>query len=198
MNVRTEKSMNRRDAVKRMTALLGCALSAPTAAGILSGCTASTDAGWTPATLTDRQNDVITAIAERIIPATDTPGAEAAHVNRFIDAVLTESWFPEQVEAFTAGVDAVDERARDAFESDFAELSEEDQTALLTELDEEAFGTDAVTDGEHPPFFRLMKELTVVGYYTSEIGASEELQINLVPGRWDGCMPASEVGRAWA
>lgn len=198
MNSRNGRPMNRRDAVKRMTALLGCALSAPTAAGILSGCTASTDTGWAPTTLTDRQNEVVTAIAERIIPATDTPGAEAARVNRFIDAVLTESWFPEQVETFTAGVDAVDGRAREAFGGAFVDLSEDDQTALIAELDDEAFGAAAVIDREHPPFFRLMKELTVVGYYTSEIGASEELQINLVPGRWEGCLPVSEVGRAWA
>ncbi|MEX2400519.1 MAG: gluconate 2-dehydrogenase subunit 3 family protein [Rhodothermales bacterium] len=181
-----------------MTALMGGVLSAPTVAGILSGCTASTDAAWTPATLTSHQNDIVTAIAERIIPATDTPGAEAAHVNRFIDAMLTESWFQEQVDAFTTGIDCVDDRAERDFGSDYLNLSDENQIALLTALDDEAFGPDAAFDSDAPPFFRIMKELTVVGYYTSEIGASQELQINMVPGRWDGCVPLSDVGRAWA
>lgn len=196
MSSTLNKIMNRRDAVRCMTALVGGALSAPTVTAVLSGCTPSSDAGWTPTTLTDHQDQVLTVIAERIIPATDTPGAEAAQVNRFIDAVLSESWFEEEVEAFTSGVDAVDAAAEADFGGDFLSLSEQDQVALLTTLDEQAFGPAA--DPNEPHFFRLMKELTVVGYYTSEIGASQELQIDLVPGRWDGCVPRSEVGRAWA
>lgn len=48
------------------------------------------------------------------------------------------------------------------------------------------------------PFFRTMKELTVVGYYTSEVGATVELRHEAVPGRYQGCVPFTEVGRTWA
>lgn len=47
-------------------------------------------------------------------------------------------------------------------------------------------------------FWKLMKELTLVGYYTSEVGATEELTYVRVPGRWEGCIDFSEIGRAWA
>lgn len=178
--------------------MMGGALSAPTVAGVLSGCTASTEASWTPSTLSTHQDEVVTLIAERIIPTTDTPGAQAARVNRFIDAVLTESWPDEEVEAFTNGVDTFDERAENDFGAGFLDLSEDDQTAFLTAVDEEAFGERADRDDDRSRFFRMMKELTVVGYYTSEIGATQELQTNLVPGHWSGCIPLSDVGRAWA
>lgn len=198
----TQQTMNstltRREAVKRMAVLMGGALSAPAAAGILSGCRAPSGADWTPSTLTEHQNELVTAIAEHIIPETDTPGARAANVNRFIDEMLSKSWFPEQAAAFTTGLDGVDALAEERFGSAFLDLSSDDQVALLTVLDEEAFGPQADFDPEAPPFFRLMKELTVIGYYTSEIGASQELHINLVPGRWDGCIPYSEIGKAWA
>lgn len=49
-----------------------------------------------------------------------------------------------------------------------------------------------------PPFFRQLKELTLAGYYTSEVGATEELRWNPAPGRYDADVPYSDIGRAWA
>jgi hypothetical protein len=57
---------------------------------------------------------------------------------------------------------------------------------------------EGILFGQPPHFIRLMKELTLLGYYTSEVGATEELKYIAVPGRWDACVPFSEVGRAWA
>jgi hypothetical protein len=49
-----------------------------------------------------------------------------------------------------------------------------------------------------PHFFRTMKELTVLGYYTSQIGATKELRYVQVPGRFNGCVPFKTIGRTWA
>lgn len=195
----TSEGIDRREALRRVGVLLGGLVSAPTAAGVLSGCERTTDADWTPETLTAEQNEMVDTIAEIIIPATDTPGARAANVNRFVDAMLTGSYPPKTRDRFLAGLKETDARCQDAYGSAFVECSLEEQRALVGELDDETFGPDAsASDRENPPFFRMMKELTLVGYYTSEIGASQELKTNIVPGHYDGDVPYDEIGRAWA
>ena len=59
-------------------------------------------------------------------------------------------------------------------------------------------GTVSVGTSDALPFFRQLKELTLAGYYTSEVGATQELQWIAAPGRYDPDVPLSDVGRAWA
>ena len=190
--------MNRREALKRTALLLGGALSLPTVSGVLSGCQPSGSDGWTPSTLSASQNEIVRTIAQHIIPETDTPGADAANVNRFVDAMLTGSYLPPDRDRFLAGLDQVDPQAQEAHGSAFLDCTAEQQRSLLTEMDEAAFGPNAEFDPQNPPFFRMMKELTLIGYYTSEVGATQELKTNIIPGRYDGCVPFDEIGRAWA
>jgi len=192
------ESIDRREALKRVALLCGGALSAPTVAGVLSGCQPSDSASWSPSALSDHQNDLVVTISERIIPATDTGGAEAAHVNRFIDAMLADGFPPADRDRFLSGLDAVDAEAESAHGTPFLECTAEQQTALMTAWDEAAFGPDADFNPEAPPFFRTMKELTIFGYYTSEIGASQELRFDPVMGRYEPCVPFEEIGRTWA
>lgn len=191
--------INRRQALRRVGALLGGVVSAPTVAGVLSGCRRRAGADWSPQVLSADQNQMVDTISEIIIPATDTPGASAANVNRFIDAMVGESYLPEDRDRFLGGLDDANARCEESYGASFTECTPEQQRALVSELDEETFGSDATEfDRENPPFFRMMKELTIVGYYTSEIGATQELRTNIVPGRYDGDVPYEEVGRAWS
>lgn len=193
--------MDRREALKRLAFLSGGALSLSTVAGIMGGCTAErgNTSGFAPQTLTDGQNELATQLSERIIPATDTPGAEAAKVNEYIDHMLTSWNTDEEKEHFLKGLDKVDELSNDQFNDNFVDLEEADQITLMKELEQEARDNpNPVPDSDFKPFFSMMKEYTVVGYYTSEIGASEELKANIVPGTYNACMPYSEVGRAWS
>lgn len=243
-------AVTRREALRRVAWLLGGAVSAPTVAGVLAGCgrqAADAAASAGPA-LSPEQRELVAAIAERILPATDTPGARDAGVPEFIDRMLGEYYPARERERFLAGLAHVDERAVRMHGSPFLETTPEQQLAVLTELDREAFGpppprdsasgadgADAGADGADAgaergaagtaparsefdtpsgewiwgeeklarddtavPFMRKMKELTLVGYYTSEIGATQELRHEPVPGRYDGCVPFSEIGRAWA
>ena len=204
--------MNRRDAIHRMAALLGGTLSAPIVAGMLSGCQPSDRTDWAPQTLTAHQNELVIELSERIIPATDTPGAKAAQVNRFIDLMLTD-WYPrDAADHFLDELDTVDPRAEQLFGTLFLEGTTDQQTDLVAALAEEARKIDEARAREpeyeaessggvyeedpentHPPFFSMLKEMTMVGYYNSEIGQNQELNYRIVPGRYEGCIPVEEV-----
>jgi len=193
------EDLTRRQALRRVGALLGGVVSAPTVAGVLSGCRRQTGPDWTPALLSPDQNAMVDAMAETILPATDTPGASAANVNRFIDAIVGESWLEADRKRFMSGLETTRKRCEKSYGSPFAELSGEEQTDFVATLDEETFGENAeAPDPENPSFYRSLKELVIVGYYTSEIGATQELQTNVVPGYYDGDVPYEDVGRAWS
>ena len=173
---RTPPAIDRREALRRAALLFGGALSAPTIAGVLAGCDAraARDGEWTPRVLTPDQLELVATIAEHILPETDTPGARAVGVHRFIDAMLAESFPAEERRRFVDGL---------------RDLVPPVQAAQVEEMDR------AATPGS---FFHTMKELTLVGYYTSEVGATRELRHAPVPGRFEGCVPLTQVGRTWA
>ncbi len=190
--------ISRREAIHRLSILVGGAISAPTMGAILSGCRAEPPLPtWTPEALSTDQVDLLGVVVDRIIPATDTPGAREAGVPAFIDRVLADWLEPEDRERFLEELAAFEEGARTELGVSFAEAGAEQQDALLARLDAE--GVAARENGEDPlPFFAYLKEVTVVGYYTSEIGATQELQWLAVPGRYDADLPLEEVGRTWA
>lgn len=189
--------MDRREALKCVAVLLGGAVSAPTVMGILGGCqTGPKSDHWQPATLSSEQNEMVTLIAELIIPETDTPGAKAARVNEFIDLMLMEWYNEEERDAFLKGLTDTEAYCISRFQKGFCKCSKSEQTKILSELEDEALSESE----EKPPraeFFKSMKELTLLGYYTSEIGATRELRQNPM-GTFNGCIPFSEAGRAWS
>jgi Gluconate 2-dehydrogenase subunit 3 len=128
--------------------------------------------GWKPTLLDVHQDATVSAISELIIPATDTPGAQAALVNRFIDGVLAAAAEPEQRE-FLRGLGFLDDRSRQLFGCDFVSARPDQQTALLTILSADT--TPAPGDEIGRDFWRVIKAMTVAGYYGSEIGLEQEL-----------------------
>lgn len=185
--------MDRRDAIKRTTLLLGGALSASAVTGVLQGCQPDTSLDWMPQAFSEDQARLLAEIAEIIIPATDTPGAKDAMVDRFIDLMVADVYTEEESNAFLAGLDAFNERAKSAHGSDFLQLDKDTQLAMVEA--EDAAAMDA--QGERP-FFRTMKELTLLGYFTSEPGATQALEYLPIPGRLEGCTPLKEGQKAWA
>lgn len=197
--MRNSEDLTRRQALRRVGALLGGLVSAPTVAGVLSGCQRQTGADWSPSILSAQQNEMIDTLSEIIIPTTDTPGASTANVNRFIDAMVGESFLDDPRTRFMNGLKQTDARCQDTYDASFVDCSPEEQRALVAELDDETFGADAQqADPDNPSFYRMLKELVIVGYYTSEVGATKELKTNIVPGYYDGDVPYEEVGRAWS
>ena len=226
--------MDRREAVQRVAMLLGGSLAGPALAGSVlrkSAAAALTPAGYTPRALSPEQLEQVATIAEHIIPATDTPGARAAGVHRFIDTMLAEYYSSDERAHLLVGLADVDARARRSYGRAFLSCSAGEQRALLELLDRESFArpstasavaTEASRETERgggglatattnssrqsrsisgssaPPFFRTMKELTLLGYYTAQSGATKELRYVQVPGRFDGCVPFAKGARAWA
>jgi len=127
---------------------------------------------WTPRILTARQNDAVVTLSELIIPETDTPGAKAARVNRFIDSVLFGAK-PEDRDEFLRGLAWMDERSRSLFGTDIVSAAAADQNALLKKFSDE--DTQAPEDRIGIDFFRALKSMTISGYYSSEIGLRQEL-----------------------
>jgi hypothetical protein len=134
---------------------------------------AAADPGWTPAFLSADQDKLVTAVAEAIIPRTDTPGATAAFVNRYVDAILSDAEEQEQ-DDFVRGLEWIDRRSQSLFGKDFVAAAPEQQNELLTIVSSEDERSDADDVGR--VFFDDMKAKTIVGYYTSEVGINQELK----------------------
>ncbi len=162
--------------------------------------------GYALRTLDPHQNELVVAMIDQIIPATDTPGAKGARVNEFIDVILTEWANDEERRNFLSGLADVDKQSNTLFDKDFAAASSEQQLVLLRSLDEAAAVARARSDRKtRPPlwkpegrdlqmqddFFTVFKKMTVHGYYTSEIGFSQELKLQIIPGAQHGCVHAA-------
>ena len=134
---------------------------------------AAGDPAWTPAFLSVEQDKLVTAMAEAIIPATDTPGATAAFVNRYVDAILFDADDHEQ-DDFERGLKWMDRRSQSLFGKNFVDATRDQQNALLTIVSSKENHSDADEIGRD--FFEDMKAKTIVGYYTSEVGINDELK----------------------
>ena len=164
--------------------------------------------GYTLRTLNPHQNDTVVAMIDQIIPATDTPGAKGARVNEFIDVILTEWADAEERKNFLDGLAGVDKQTNDLFGKNFVDASPAQQVTLLRSMDESVATqrTRRMRHGNTIPeerdkqlrgeFFNVFKGITVHGYYTSEIGFSQELNLQIIPGAHHGCVPLPEQKKA--
>ncbi len=192
--------MNRRDALKNTFLLVGgTTISASAIATMMTSCQTGPDIGFTPTFLTEAEAQTLTAAVDVLIPKTDTPGAVEAGVSQLIDLLATNIFTEEDQKRLQDGIAQMNADSQEKFGSDFASASVEQQTELLTEYDQQVFGPDADRNGERP-FFGDFKQLVVSGFCESELGATQHLQYEAVPGDYSGCVPIEEVGRgvAWA
>jgi gluconate 2-dehydrogenase gamma chain len=199
--------MNRREAIQKATLALGFALSAPVLSGVLQGCKPTPELNYKPVFFNEEQARLISQLSEIILPKTDTPGAIEAGVPGFIDSLIKEVYSKEDKEAFLKGLTEFDEDAKKTYGDRFAECTPEQQKEFVKKHHDAAYATkvegasgsfwDAAKKNERP-FILKVKELTLIGFFTSEPGATQVLQYNQVPGPFKGCVPLKEVGKAWA
>jgi gluconate 2-dehydrogenase gamma chain len=156
--------------------------------------------GYALRTLNPHQNDTVVAMIDQILPATDTPGAKAARVNEFIDVILTEWATDAERQSFLNGLADVDKQSNDLFAKDFAVASPAQQLSLLRAMDDAAAFERPERRRRPSPeeerdtqlqgnFFLAFKGITLHGYYTSEIGFTQELKLQIIPGAQHGCTP---------
>jgi hypothetical protein len=187
--------LTRREAVGRIFALTGGAMIG--ADFFLSGCSRTDKtltAGFTPG-----QWAMMDEIADTIIPATDSPGARAAGVGAVMGKLVQDCYSDEEHAAFVDGLLRVDTLSRSHYNLDFAACAPAQKLELLTGLDHEATAArHAKPKGRLPHYFSMMKELTLLGYFTSKIGCTQALQYVETPGRYDGNVPYHPGDKAWS
>lgn len=216
--------------MQRVAFLMGGALSAPTMIAMLEGCKSNTatEAATSAFSFSPDYKNLVSEIAEIIIPKTSTPGAKDAGVGPFIEVMLKDCYSSAQQEHFKKGLDALEESSKEQFGKKFLEVTPEQQTALLKKFEQLAMAevkeneqpkkivdneTGLVKDPKSPdpkkgeetkqvvppvPFFKLMKELTLLGYFTSEAGAKNALAYVAIPGRYEGCVKMTPGQKVWA
>jgi len=187
--------MNRRKAISTVALIMGGTVLG--AELFLSGCKAKTAA--TGAIFSDSDASFLDEIAETILPATDTPGAKEAKVGEFIVRYVQDCYEEPEQAVFLGGMKLIESHAVEQFGTPFMKCTPEQRLELLTALDtEQMLYQEEKTPNEPPHYFRMMKELTLWGFFSSEVGATKVLRYIEVPGRYEGCAPYEKGQKAWA
>ena len=204
--------LHRREAIRRVALLMGGAVSAPAILGVLAGCSAepgsSAETGakseWKPIFLTQAQAALVAEVAEIMIPRTDTPGAKDVGIPAFIDKMLKDAYPKDDQARFVAGLADFEAQAKREHGRAFLELEPALRAALVTQAHGPAVEAERTAPKppaqRHRPFILTMKELTLLGYFTSEPGATQVLQYRPIPGAYQACIPLTQAGngKTWA
>src|SRR5688572_12724892 len=186
-------NLNRREAVIQMATLMGATVLGPR----LLGATFDKQKSGPASGFGAKDIALLDEIGETIIPATDVPGAKAVQIGAFMAMMIDDCYEHDDQVVFRNGLHTLATRYEQRFGEPFVTGSAGNRTAFLNELDREQKAAMS-RRGERPHFFRVMKELTILGYFTSEIGCTQALRFMEVPGRYDGCAPYQRGDRAWA
>lgn len=187
--------MKRREALQRVALLVG-----GTVVGadlFLQGCKSNTKTA--KSFFSDDEIIFLDEVAETIIPKTNTPGAKDAQVGAFMNVMVSDCYTKNDQKVFKEGMREIDQRSKDGYGKKFMNLQSEQRTALLNTLNKEQYDYQQHKKQDQPDhYFKMMKELTLLGFFTSEPGATKALRYDAIPGRYDPCMPYQKGDRAWA
>lgn len=186
--------MNRREAVQHISLLLGGTILGANA--FLIGCNTASDK---KVAFSADDVDFLDEVGETILPTTNTPGARAAKVGEHMKIMVNDCYEERDQVVFHDGIKKIKELSQQQFGKDFMAITPQQRLQLLTKLDNEQ--KEFMKTWKAPaakPYFRLMKELTLLGYFTSEIGCTQARRYIQTPGRYDGCIPYKKGDRAWA
>jgi Gluconate 2-dehydrogenase subunit 3 len=188
--------MVRRQAIKYVATLLGGAFSAPTllAMGNWDMGNPTSESSFSNFKLSDTERQIVAEVAEMIIPKTDTPGAKEAGVPAFIEMMLADCYRQPEHDSFKEGL-------QNLVQLDFSGQNTDQRTEILTKVEADtkammkAFQVQQSKIGDNEdkelmkkqakglPFWRLMKELTLLGYFTSEVGLNASFEYTPVPSK---------------
>ncbi len=188
--------MKRRQAVSTMAVILGGSMVGSQL--FLTGCK-QTDKKAGTTDFTAEELALLDEIGETIIPTTDTPGAKAAQIGAFMKIMVTDCYDEAAQKVFVEGIGKLEAASDKKFGKGFMALDGAQRKELLIELDKEQREYQKTKkEGEPNHYFKMMKDLTLQGYFTSEIGATKALRYEAVPGRYEGCVPYKKGDKAWA
>ncbi len=195
-------TLTRREAIVQMAALLGLTMLGPRLLAAVGEASKGTT-GFSPDDLA-----LLDEIGDTIIPDTDIPGAKAVGIGAFIAMMVNDCYLPRDQATFHQGLAELEKKFAAKYGKPFRAGAPADRTAFLNELDKEqkaftkAHRIEQHTDGSETPeapwhYFRMMKDLTILGYFSSELGATKALRFTEVPGRFDGAAPYKKGEHAW-
>ncbi len=183
--------MDRRIALASIMGMLGANIFAPLARALAYQPNPAINTGAPEIVFTPAQRALVTALSERILPTSDTPGAIAAGVPEYIEHMLGDWAITDERATIFDGLTAIDTRSIADYKKPAIKASAAQQDALLT----------LAMNGElsgGAPFFEAFRQLVITGYYTSEIGITQEREYLPVPGEYDGAYPYAKVNRIFS
>lgn len=188
--------MNRRDYIKNTAAFLGISLTGISLSELLVSCKEAAKLDWKPTFFDSNQAAIIAEIAETILPKSTTPGAKELAVPQFIDKMVKTTMDEASQKTLLDGLEGFEKEAEATYNKSFLEMSQEERTAYLTKLDKEKprsgismWGINLEPDAPKPTFFKIIKELTLFGFYTTEEIGKNVLAYDPIPGEYVACMP---------
>src|ERR1700730_14842070 len=182
--------MNRREALKATTAVLGSVLL--TSNGFLVACARDSNRAAGKALSVEDQS-LIEEIADSLLPTTpSSPGAKAAGAGAAINLLLTDCYQPDAQQRVVNGLKDFRKTCRDRCGNDFASLPQKEREQVLRDIDAEAQKAGPTH------YLGLVRELSLQAYFSSEIGMTKALRYVMVPGKWVGCVPLASGQPAWA
>lgn len=183
--------MNRRDAMRNVALLFGGALSVSTLTVFQQGCTRSKEA--VAGVFTEEDIQLLAEIGDIIIPETpDSPGAKSAGIGPLIVTMLEDCYSQEDREKVSSLLVHLRNEAQ------FPDASPEEQVKIIGDIDSKVYGKDSVIDEKLAGGYKITKELTLMGYFSSEVGATQALEYVQIPGRYEGCVDLKPGQKAWA
>jgi hypothetical protein len=248
----TAALISRREAIRRVTALLG-GVALVGGSALLTGCKDRSSALGRDAAFTPEDVAFLDEVSDTILPDTaKSPGAKAAKTGAFMALMVTDTYDKRDQDAFREGMRKLDEESMSQNKVAFMQATPQQRLALLERLDREqkadgdaraaarkereqreqvragtaaaattdtseaaadkylpdqrqenapgaeAAGAAAITKEPPTHYFRMMKELALLGYFTSEIGYTKAMRYVESPGRFDPCVPYTKGEPAWA
>jgi hypothetical protein len=185
--------MDRRELLKTIAVLTGASVVG--AEFFLTGCTTKTSNGI----LSNSMLSLLDEVGETIIPATNTPGAKAAQIANFMNAIVSDCYTKEEQTVFLKGVSQLDEAANKTFKQTFLNCTANQKHDLLVSLEKEAKTYNDTKPKDSPShYYTMMKQLTLWGFFSSETGMTETLRHVPIPGKYQGDLPYVKGDKAWA
>ncbi len=182
--------MTRKEAVQYISVLLGGTLAG--ANSFLTGCK-TTD----KKVLDSTDSAYLDEIAETILPETKTPGAKAAKVGSFMIVMINDCYDEKEQAIFREGMQKINDQAQSKFGKEFVAITPQQRHELLVQIDNEQKQYMKNKKQEEPVhYFRMMKELTLLGYFTSKPGCTQAKRYMPVPGKYIGCVPYTKGEKA--
>lgn len=190
--------MDRREAIQTFTIMTGGLLGANIISIFLESCNGQSPSGKQKS-FTDDEQAIISGMADIIIPRTKVPGAVDAKVPAFISMMMRECYAEKDLKDFHSGLKEFDKWCENKYQSRFKDLSPKLRKEAVKTLDSRVMGKEQPKPGQQvSSFYRNLKGLTILGYYSSKPGATEALRYVQVPGHYDGCIPYHKGDKEWA